>query len=78
MSDINVMLGKLRPNLFPSVFGPNMDQPLDVDVVTSRFEKVAADVNKSFPNAPPKDAYEVMKNDVCWLRHETLLPPSLL
>lgn len=53
------MLGKLRPNLFPPVFGPNQDQPLDADVVRERFEKVAAEVNANFPNAAPKDAYEV-------------------
>jgi hypothetical protein len=59
VSDINVMLGKLRPELFPSVFGLNMDQPLDDKIVTQRFEAVAAQVNAAFPNSPPKDAYEV-------------------
>ena len=41
VSDINVMLGKLQPDLFPPVFGPNADQPLDRSIVEERFEKVS-------------------------------------
>jgi len=41
-----VMLGKLRPEFFPPVFGPNGDLPLDAEVVEARFgalvEEVAA------------------------------------
>jgi len=29
VTDCNVLLGKLQPHLFPHVFGPNGDQPLD-------------------------------------------------
>ena len=41
VSDINVMLGKLQPDLFPPVFGPNADQPLDKTIVEERFAKVS-------------------------------------
>jgi 5-oxoprolinase (ATP-hydrolysing) len=44
VTDCNVMLGKLRPEFFPPVFGPGADQPLDADVVHVRFEALAAEV----------------------------------
>lgn len=44
VTDCNVMLGKLRPEFFPKVFGPNADQPLDVEAVTRGFEAMAAEI----------------------------------
>jgi 5-oxoprolinase (ATP-hydrolysing) len=44
VTDCNVMLGKLRPEFFPKVFGPNADQPLDVEAVTRGFETMAAEI----------------------------------
>jgi len=44
VTDCNVMLGKLQPEFFPHVFGPNADQPLDRDVVVQRFDTLAAEI----------------------------------
>jgi 5-oxoprolinase (ATP-hydrolysing) len=44
VTDCNVMLGKLRPEFFPAVFGPKADQPLDVEAVKRGFEALAADI----------------------------------
>jgi 5-oxoprolinase (ATP-hydrolysing) len=44
VTDCNVMLGKLRPEFFPAVFGPNADQPLDADAVAAGFAKLAAQI----------------------------------
>ncbi len=41
ITDCNVMLGKLQPDHFPRVFGPNADEPLDADVVRERFAAMA-------------------------------------
>ncbi|ORE97818.1 hydantoinase B/oxoprolinase family protein [Aurantimonas sp. 22II-16-19i] len=41
VTDANVMVGKLKPELFPAVFGPNQDQRLDVAVVREKFEALA-------------------------------------
>ncbi|WJR68634.1 hydantoinase B/oxoprolinase family protein [Neorhizobium sp. CSC1952] len=41
VTDANVMLGKLSPKLFPAIFGPNRDQPLDADAVRAAFENMA-------------------------------------
>ncbi len=43
VTDANVMLGKLQPDLFPAIFGPNQDEPLDVAVVREKFEILAAE-----------------------------------
>ncbi|HEX5934344.1 MAG TPA: hydantoinase B/oxoprolinase family protein [Pseudorhizobium sp.] len=42
VTDANVMLGKLSPDLFPKIFGPERDQPLDADAVRTAFEEMAA------------------------------------
>lgn len=47
VTDCNVLLGKLKPDFFPAVFGPNGDQPLDVAAVRLAFEELANEVNAS-------------------------------
>ena len=47
VTDCNVMLGKLRPDQFPAVFGPNGDQPLDAEAVSTAFEALAAEVTRA-------------------------------
>jgi len=42
VTDCNVMLGKLQPEFFPHVFGPNQDAPLDSDVVREKFTALSA------------------------------------
>ena len=44
VTDCNVMLGKLRPDRFPAVFGPSGDQPLDSEAVKTGFEALANEV----------------------------------
>lgn len=41
VTDCNVMLGKIHPEFFPKVFGPQGDLPLDVEVVRRKFEELA-------------------------------------
>ena len=40
VTDCNVLLGKLQPEVFPPVFGPNGDQPLDIAVVRAKFAEL--------------------------------------
>ncbi|SMY09530.1 hydantoinase B/oxoprolinase family protein [Flavimaricola marinus] len=47
VTDANVMLGKLNPDLFPAIFGPGQDQPLDRDTVAAKFADIAAREGKS-------------------------------
>ncbi|MGB7300365.1 MAG: hydantoinase B/oxoprolinase family protein [Burkholderiaceae bacterium] len=44
VTDCNVMLGKLNPAHFPSVFGPGADQPLDAGIVREKFLALAAQI----------------------------------
>ncbi|HXT90703.1 MAG TPA: hydantoinase B/oxoprolinase family protein [Trebonia sp.] len=44
LTDANVMLGRIQPDHFPPVFGPDGDQPLDASVVRERFAALAAEV----------------------------------
>jgi len=47
VTDANVMLGRVQPAWFPSVFGPGGDEPLDRDTVVARFEALAAEVRRA-------------------------------
>lgn len=47
VTDCNVMLGKLQPEFFPKVFGPDANQPIDVDVVREKFEALAEEIHKA-------------------------------
>ncbi|RBO93346.1 hydantoinase B/oxoprolinase family protein [Pseudochrobactrum asaccharolyticum] len=44
VTDANVMLGKLIPDYFPSIFGPKQNQPLDVERVRALFTQMADEI----------------------------------
>ncbi|MGB0627332.1 MAG: hydantoinase B/oxoprolinase family protein, partial [Alphaproteobacteria bacterium] len=44
VTDCNVMLGKLQPAHFPSVFGPTQDAPLDAEAVRAKFAALTEDI----------------------------------
>ena len=44
VTDANLMTGKLIPDLFPKVFGPGSDEPLDDKIVRERFAALARDI----------------------------------
>src|SRR5690606_9221721 len=44
VSDCNVLLGQINPVIFPHVFGPSGDQPLDVGAVRAGFARLACDI----------------------------------
>jgi len=44
VTDCNVMLGKLHPDFFPSVFGANADEKLDKKVVETKFAALAQQI----------------------------------
>ncbi|MEO0912870.1 MAG: hydantoinase/oxoprolinase family protein, partial [Pseudomonadota bacterium] len=41
VTDANVLTGRLRPEFFPAIFGPEADRPLDVDATQAAFEALA-------------------------------------
>ena len=44
VTDCNVVLGKLNPDHFPHVFGPDGNLPLDAKTVRQKFEIMAAEI----------------------------------
>ncbi len=44
VTDANVMVGKLIPDLFPKIFGPQQNQPLDAEAVSAAFAALAKDI----------------------------------
>ncbi len=44
VTDCNVMLGKLQPEHFPAVFGPEQASPLDAAVVREKFAALTEDI----------------------------------
>src|SRR5207247_2087761 len=44
VTDANVMAGKLIPDFFPKIFGPEQDQPLDAASVRNAFTELAKEV----------------------------------
>ena len=47
VTDANVMTGKLLPEYFPHLFGPNADAPLDHAAVRAGFESLARQIGRS-------------------------------
>ncbi|XP_050901061.1 5-oxoprolinase 1 isoform X2 [Lathyrus oleraceus] len=53
ITDANLVLGYVIPDYFPSIFGPNEDQPLDVKSTREEFEKLARNINAYRKNQDP-------------------------
>ena len=41
ITDCNLILGKLQPEFFPRIFGPNGNQPLDLETVENQFTELS-------------------------------------
>ncbi|CEN61262.1 Putative 5-oxoprolinase [Aspergillus calidoustus] len=46
VTDANLFLGRLLPDYFPKIFGPNENEPLDVGIVRRRFTELAEQINQ--------------------------------
>ncbi len=44
VTDANVMLGKLNPDYFPAIFGPDQNEPIDVERVCALFTELAEEI----------------------------------
>ncbi len=47
ITDCNVMLGKIQPDYFPAVFGPQGDQTLDAEIVREKFQALSQEVENA-------------------------------
>lgn len=46
VTDANLLLGRLLPEYFPKIFGPNEDESLDEQVTLAKFQELADEINK--------------------------------
>ncbi|CAH01897.1 5-oxoprolinase [Kluyveromyces lactis] len=63
ITDANLFLGRLVPEFFPSIFGPNEDETLDLETTTKLFLELTDTINKDL-NAnftPDEIAYGFLK-----------------
>lgn len=54
VTDANLVLGRVLPEQFPNIFGPNEDQPLDIDAARLAFEEL-----ERLPEAKGRSAAEL-------------------
>ena len=47
VTDANVLVGKVQPDFFPAVFGPEGDQRLDANAVAAKFSTLSLQMNRS-------------------------------
>ena len=47
VTDCNVMLGKIDPAMFPHVFGPQGNLPLDAEIVREKFRRLATELEST-------------------------------
>lgn len=45
VTDANLFLGRLLPEHFPNIFGPNEDQPLDTETTANMFNEMTQKIN---------------------------------
>lgn len=55
VTDANLFLGRLLPEYFPQIFGPNQDQPLDVDVTRAKFLELTKQINSEGSSYTPEE-----------------------
>ena len=60
VTDCNVVLGKIQPEHFPHVFGPEGDEPLDPAAARAQFEEMARQIAEETGQPPrsPEDLAE--------------------
>ena len=45
ITDANLLLGRLLPEYFPKIFGPNENEPIDIEATKTKFIKLSAEVS---------------------------------
>lgn len=59
VTDANLFLGRIVPEYFPHIFGPNEDEPLDPEIVKVKFAELTEKINKDRPGQQAMSPEEV-------------------
>ncbi|MCW5683936.1 MAG: hydantoinase B/oxoprolinase family protein [Pseudolabrys sp.] len=57
VTDANVAVGKLIPDFFPKIFGPQQNEPLDADAVARGFDALAEEMNGTLSREQIADGF---------------------
>ncbi|KAK6019089.1 hydantoinase/oxoprolinase [Ostertagia ostertagi] len=52
ITDANLVLGRIMPEFFPKIFGPNSDQPLDSEATYSAMKELTEQINEHIKRNP--------------------------
>ena len=67
VTDCNVMLGKLQPDCFPRLFGPDGDAPIETAIVRQKFDALAEEIAAAgLPHTTPEmlaEGFVAIAND---------------
>ncbi|CAH1992910.1 unnamed protein product [Acanthoscelides obtectus] len=55
VTDANLVLGRLLPDHFPNIFGPNEDSPLDKEETVKQFTELTKKINKFLASQASKE-----------------------
>ncbi|KAI9846610.1 MAG: hypothetical protein M1837_003851 [Sclerophora amabilis] len=55
VTDANLFLGRLLPDYFPKIFGPNENEELDVEITRRKFTELAKQVNQETNSAKSEE-----------------------
>lgn len=59
VTDANLFLGRIVPDFFPHIFGPAENEPLDTNIVKTKFHELTDVINKDRAGMKPLTAEEV-------------------
>lgn len=67
ITDANLVLGRIDPDFFPSIFGETEDKPLDHSAAFAALQVIAEDVNEQTGSVgqPKKSVDEVCFSSFC-------------
>lgn len=76
ITDANLLLGRIVPEMFPHIFGENADQPLDVDATKVAFEELTFMINKELKHAGEREmSPEAVAHGFIRVANETMCRP---
>ncbi|GAV47860.1 hypothetical protein ZYGR_0I01560 [Zygosaccharomyces rouxii] len=55
ITDANLLLGRLVPEFFPKIFGPNEDESLDLEATAKKFDELTEIINKDMSTQMSRD-----------------------
>lgn len=59
ITDANLLLGRLVPEYFPKIFGPNENETLDYGIVLEKFKSLTNEINNAHVNLKNKSPQEI-------------------